>query len=84
MIPPLLGSPLVQRVSNSQNLKTHAPTHQKARHMGGPSRIMWSDQRLENWKLLRAFGLPYFLRSTTRLSRVRNPAAFSAGRNVGS
>jgi hypothetical protein len=29
------------------------------------------DQRLENWKLRRAFALPYFLRSTTRLSRVR-------------
>src|SRR5260221_11656783 len=29
------------------------------------------DQRFENWKLRRAFALPYFLRSTTRLSRVR-------------
>ena len=28
-------------------------------------------QRLENWKLLRAFALPYFLRSTWRSSRVR-------------
>ena len=37
-------------------------------------------QRLENWKLLRALALPYFLRSTTRLSRVRKPAAFSAVR----
>ena len=37
-------------------------------------------QRLENWKLRRALRRPYFLRSTTRLSRVRNPAAFSAPR----
>ena len=42
------------------------------------------DQRFENWKLRRAFGLPYFFRSTTRLSRVRKPAAFSAGRSEGS
>ena len=34
----------------------------------------------ENWKLLLAFRLPYFFRSTTRESRVRNPAAFRAGR----
>src|SRR5450432_2698280 len=31
-------------------------------------------QRLENWKLARAFLWPYFLRSTTRESRVRNPS----------
>ena len=42
------------------------------------------DQRLENWKLRRALRLPYFLRSTTRLSRVRNPAALSDGRKLGS
>jgi hypothetical protein len=28
--------------------------------------------------------LPYFFRSTTRLSRVRKPAAFSAPRRAGS
>jgi hypothetical protein len=42
------------------------------------------DQRLENWKLRRAPDLPYFLRSTTRESRVRKPCAFSAGRRPGS
>jgi hypothetical protein len=42
------------------------------------------DQRLENWKLLRALALPYFFRSTTRLSRVRKPAAFRAPRRAGS
>ena len=36
-------------------------------------------QRLENWKLRRAFALPYFLRSTTRESRVRKPPCFSDG-----
>ncbi len=42
------------------------------------------DQRFENWKLRRALRRPYFLRSTVRLSRVRNPSSFSAGRNSGS
>ena len=42
------------------------------------------DQRFENWKLFRAFARPYFFRSTTRLSRVRKPAAFSAPRSDGS
>ena len=41
-------------------------------------------QRLENWKLRRAFLRPYFLRSTTRLSRVRKPAALSGDRSAGS
>src|SRR5216683_3124084 len=39
--------------------------------------------RFENWKRLRAPGRPYFLRSTTRASRVRKPAFFSAGRKSG-
>ena len=41
-------------------------------------------QRLENWKLRRAFILPYFLRSTTRESRVRKPPRLSAPRRSGS
>ena len=40
--------------------------------------------RFENWKLRRALALPYFLRSTTRLSRVRKPPCFSTGRSPGS
>jgi hypothetical protein len=32
---------------------------------------------LENWKLRRALARPYFLRSTTRESRVRKPPCFS-------
>ena len=41
-------------------------------------------QRLENWKLRRALALPYFLRSTTRLSRVRKPPFLSTARSSGS
>src|SRR5213083_1577893 len=41
-------------------------------------------QRLENWKLRRALALPYFLRSTTRLSRVRKPPRLSTPRRSGS
>ena len=41
-------------------------------------------QRFENWKLRRAFARPYFLRSTTRLSRVRKPLCFKSGRSAGS
>ena len=37
-------------------------------------------QRLLYWGALRAFLSPYFLRSTTRGSRVRNPAFFRSGR----
>src|SRR5690606_7361866 len=42
------------------------------------------NQRFENWKLFRALARPYFLRSTTRLSRVRKPAALTIGRSAGS
>jgi len=41
-------------------------------------------QRLENWKLARALRWPYFLRSTTRESRVRKPPFLSAGLRSGS
>jgi hypothetical protein len=41
-------------------------------------------QRLENWKLARALRWPYFLRSTTRESRVRKPSFLSAGLRSGS
>ena len=37
-------------------------------------------QRLLNWKLRRALALPYFLRSTSRSSRVRKPPDLSSGR----
>jgi hypothetical protein len=40
--------------------------------------------RFENWKERRAFARPYFLRSTTRLSRVRKPSFFRAERSSGS
>src|SRR5262249_5120146 len=35
--------------------------------------------RFENWNRARAPRCPYFLRSLTRESRVRNPACFSRG-----
>src|SRR5215472_11660972 len=41
-------------------------------------------QRLENWNERRAFARPYFLRSTTRGSRVRNPPRLSTLRKSGS
>ena len=41
-------------------------------------------QRLENWNERRALALPYFLRSTTRGSRVRKPPFLSAPRRSGS
>src|SRR5690242_1083251 len=41
-------------------------------------------QRLENWNERRAFARPYFLRSTTRGSRVRKPPRLSTPRRSGS
>src|SRR6476646_593523 len=43
-----------------------------------------NDQRLENWNERRALALPYFLRSTTRESRVRKPPRLSTVRSSGS
>src|ERR1700688_445916 len=40
--------------------------------------------RFENWKLRRALALPYFLRSTTRGSRVTKPPRLSTLRSSGS
>ena len=47
-------------------------------------RPMRRPQRLENWKLARALRWPYFLRSTTRESRVRKPSFLSVGLSSGS
>jgi len=41
-------------------------------------------KRLENWNERRALARPYFLRSTTRESRVRNPPRFKTPRRSGS
>jgi len=43
-----------------------------------------NDYRFENWNDLRALARPYFLRSTTRESRVRNPPFFRTTRRSGS
>src|SRR4029450_12299933 len=52
------------------------------RPAGRPFRLIENDQRFENWKLRRAPALPYFLRSTTRESRVRKPPCFNGGRGA--
>src|SRR5258708_17416317 len=49
-----------------------------AKTIGAPS------HRFENWNDRRALALPYFLRSTTRLSRVRKPPRLRTLRNSGS
>src|SRR3546814_1828717 len=65
--------------------KSAASRMKGPRRSAGPSSIrLLSDQRLENWKLRRALARPYFLRSTTRESRVRKPPLFSTGRRPGS
>src|SRR5258707_15714701 len=52
---------------------------------GAPeARARNDDYRFENWKLLRALALPYFLRSTTRGSRVTKPPRLSTLRSSGS
>src|SRR5450631_98607 len=48
------------------------------------SRQNEKDQRFENWNDLRALARPYFLRSTTRESRVRKPPFFRTPRRSGS
>ena len=54
-------------------------------NIAGPmSEGRFARQRFENWKLRRALALPYFLRSTTRGSRVRKPPCFSTARKSGS
>ncbi len=65
---------------------THA--HEKGASVAEGA-LSWQDdgdaaQRFENWKLRRALALPYFLRSTTRLSRVRKPPFLSTPRSSGS
>ena len=57
-------------------------THPTRRGSKG-TRSSRADQRLENWKLLRAFLWPYFFRSTFRASRVRKPPSRRAGFEVG-
>jgi Flp pilus assembly protein TadG len=62
-------------------------TYNYRRSLGGPLAFVdraCCDQRFENWKLRRALALPYFLRSTMRLSRVRKPPFLSAARSSGS
>ena len=65
------------RLAVDEDLRDHG-------RLSEASRIRPPGQRLENWKLRRALALPYFLRSTTRLSRVRNPCGLRTARRPGS
>src|SRR6266571_5057813 len=65
----ICGAPLVM-VRRTAVLRTTALASKDAPRPGTPKR---SDQRLENWNERRALARPYFLRSTTRESRVRKP-----------
>jgi hypothetical protein len=57
----------------------------RCRRRGPSSNVARSTHhRLLNWKLRRAFALPYFFRSTARESRVRNPATLRMLRRSGS
>src|SRR5262249_27132710 len=51
---------------------------------GKPPAANGAAQRLENWNERRALARPYFLRSTTRGSRVRKPPRLSTARRSGS
>ena len=74
---------LWQRLSE---LFERASGQKKGRHMA--ALLKWnlkdSDQRLENWKRLRAPGRPGFLRSFMRGSRVRRPSCLSGRRRASS
>ena len=64
------------------SLPDHNPQTKRAARAALPRSDRNFAYRFENWKLRRAFFLPYFLRSTTRGSRVRKPSFLSAGRKL--
>ncbi len=72
------------QASGRARRRGQAARHQRAAAAFGVARHLGRTQRFENWKLRRAFLWPYFLRSTTRASRVRKPSFFSSGRRPGS
>jgi hypothetical protein len=77
---------VLRRTAGAPGLQAWASWTKKGRPVAGPPHFLAGspDQRFENWKLRRALARPYFLRSTTRGSRVRNPAALTCGRSAGS
>src|SRR5262249_38221276 len=79
-----VGVTLAHKVKFEQR---NSVDREKAKKKGAdrrPSHWCASSQRLENWKRRRAPARPYFLRSTTRLSRVGRPLVFMALRRAGS
>ena len=69
---PQVGRPSASLDTSSRLLRNLLPV------LGAPAYLVL------NWKLRRALARPYFLRSTTRGSRVRNPACLIAVRSAGS
>src|ERR1035441_2007338 len=75
------GSPCRRPKFSSRDGDTPSLPKQKPRRIepAGLGNFQY-DQRLLNWKRLRAPGWLYFLRSFMRESRVRKPSAFNAPR----
>ena len=78
-----------QRAPVLRKMSQHAPVPRKANRRlpalhEGVAAGREGRQRFENWKLRRALRRPYFLRSTTRGSRVRKPWPFRVLRSAGS
>src|ERR1700680_1018806 len=69
------GSPLRKRSGVPPRAPRPGNVASGKRRVRGTPKI--SDQRLENWNERRALARPYFLRSTTRESRVRKPLLLS-------
>ncbi len=64
--------------------RENGTSHAARRRVAPATPSRRADQRLENWNERRALALPYFLRSTTRESRVRKPPCLRAPRRSGS
>ena len=83
----LLAVAFNQRFRGGSRLRCGRPlmTFSSRIRVGPVYRALNRTQRFENWKLLRAFLWPYFLRSTMRASRVSKPCSRSfasrSGRN---
>jgi hypothetical protein len=74
----------VRNKSKSDATTAHAATKKGHRWPLFATPRWGNRQRFENWNDRRALALPYFLRSTTRLSRVRKPPRLRTLRNSGS
>ena len=77
---PALSAVLERRSALQSRPDSAGRGHGSAPRLASATCAQRRAQRLENWKLARALRWPYFLRSTTRESRVRKPPFLSAGR----